>query len=601
MTTRMRRHAEDLVVLAGAAPGRGWRVPVPMIDVIRGAVSEVEDYPRVNVSSVETAAVLGRAVADVIHLLAELIENATSFSPPHTRVHVSGQVVPNGYAVEVEDRGLGMTGEAIEEANRRLADPPVFDPANSARLGLFVVAQLGARHGVRVRLRSSPYGGVTAVALIPTELVVAGTGVLALPGPPEPDSDPAGRALLASDTTGTRGTVLVALPSDSLPRDDSPVWTVGRRGADPDQTGMHAAPEMTIRAESPFATGEPLEGGVVGGRNVAALPPERTPTTERPAWAGDTPLTGVAGWAEHTPAGGSPLAGGSASAAEPAPAGGAPLPGGSPSAGGPGPAAGMSLAPGSGPAAGSSSAGGSGPAGGPSSAAGSGPAAGSSFAGGSGPAGGPSSAEGSGAAAGTRSTGGSPSKGAARPGGRRRARSKSDDWADKPVARRLGAERAEPDDVAAAPSANGSEQRDRPAWASGANGPSGPTAPVPRQRRGGPPPAREVVLGEDGLPRRIRQTNLAPQLRGPADGSGRPDDPSGGGTGLAAAPSTRSPEEVRARMSALQAGTARGRQEAAPDGGSRRPGAEATADPGRTTEPAPAVEAEPPAESERDA
>jgi signal transduction histidine kinase len=174
LATRMRRHAEDLVILAGAAPGRGWRNPVPVIDVIRGAVSEVENYARVHVLAVEEASVHGRAVGDVTHLLAELIENATSFSPPQTRVQVSGQAVPHGYAVEIEDRGLGMAPEALEEANDRLATPPDFDPANSARLGLFVVAQLAARHGVGVRLRPSPYGGITAVALVPAELIVAG-------------------------------------------------------------------------------------------------------------------------------------------------------------------------------------------------------------------------------------------------------------------------------------------------------------------------------------------------------------------------------------------------------------------------------------------
>ncbi|WP_329103791.1 nitrate- and nitrite sensing domain-containing protein [Micromonospora sp. NBC_01699] len=184
MATRMRRHAEDLVILAGAAPGRGWRNPVAMVDVMRGAISEVEDYARVDVAAVQPASVVGPAVGDVIHLLAELIENATSFSPPHTRVRVTGQLVPNGYAIEAEDRGLGMTPEALDAANRRLADPPEFDPVNSARLGLFVVAQLGARHGVKVQLRSSPYGGVTAVALIPGELVVPGNGPLALPGRP---------------------------------------------------------------------------------------------------------------------------------------------------------------------------------------------------------------------------------------------------------------------------------------------------------------------------------------------------------------------------------------------------------------------------------
>jgi signal transduction histidine kinase len=190
LATRMRRHAEDLVILAGAVPGRGWRNPVPIVDVIRGAISEVEDYGRVDIVAIPAAAAVGRAVGDLIHLLAELIENGTSYSPPQTRVQITGQVVPNGYAIEIEDRGLGMTPEAIADANRRLADPPSFDPANSARLGLFVVAQLGARHGVKVQLRPSPYGGVTAVALVPSSLVTDSGSPLALPGRP---TAPAGR------------------------------------------------------------------------------------------------------------------------------------------------------------------------------------------------------------------------------------------------------------------------------------------------------------------------------------------------------------------------------------------------------------------------
>jgi len=180
LATRMRRHAEDLVILAGAAPGRGWRNPVPVIDVVRGAISEVEDYKRIDIRAIETSAILGRAVGDIIHLLAELLENAASFSPPQTRVVVAGQVLPNGYAIEIEDRGLGMSSEAIEEANQRLIEPPDFDPADSARLGLFVVAQLAARHGIRVSLRPSPYGGVTAIALVPGELVTMVAGPMAL-------------------------------------------------------------------------------------------------------------------------------------------------------------------------------------------------------------------------------------------------------------------------------------------------------------------------------------------------------------------------------------------------------------------------------------
>ncbi|MGK5440641.1 nitrate- and nitrite sensing domain-containing protein [Micromonospora sp. URMC 105] len=171
LATRLRRHAEDLVILAGAAPGRGWRQPVALLDVVRGAVSEVEAYDRVDIGTVQPAGVVGRAVADVIHLLAELIENATAFSPPETRVEVSGQQVSRGYVVEITDHGLGMTPQAVENANRRLARPPEFDPADSARLGLFVVSRLAARHGVRVTLRSEAPGGVTAVVLVPADLV----------------------------------------------------------------------------------------------------------------------------------------------------------------------------------------------------------------------------------------------------------------------------------------------------------------------------------------------------------------------------------------------------------------------------------------------
>jgi hypothetical protein len=171
LATRMRRHAEDLVILAGAAPGRGWRKPVPVIDVIRGAASEVEDYTRVTIRQVADAAIAGRAVGDLIHLFAELLENATAYSPPQSRVYVSGEQVANGYAVEIEDRGLGMPVEQIAEANARLAHPPEFDPTNSAQLGLIVVARLAARHGIQVSLRPSAYGGVAAVVLVPTDLI----------------------------------------------------------------------------------------------------------------------------------------------------------------------------------------------------------------------------------------------------------------------------------------------------------------------------------------------------------------------------------------------------------------------------------------------
>src|ERR1700728_4667790 len=172
LTTRMRRHAEGLVILAGAPPGRGWSSPVRMLDVMRGAIAEVEDYARVSVATRSQAALCGSAVADVIHLLAELIENATTLSPPYTSVRVSGDTVANGFAVEVEDRGLGMSAQRINELNDRLSNPPEFNPSDSEQLGLFVVGQLARRHGIKVTLKSSPYGGTEAVVLIPRHLVV---------------------------------------------------------------------------------------------------------------------------------------------------------------------------------------------------------------------------------------------------------------------------------------------------------------------------------------------------------------------------------------------------------------------------------------------
>ncbi|MDR2988718.1 MAG: nitrate- and nitrite sensing domain-containing protein, partial [Nocardiopsaceae bacterium] len=172
LTTRMRRHAEGLIILSGEAPGRGWREPVPVVDVLRAAVAEVEDYTRVGVLTRNTDALAGVAVADVIHLLAELIENATTSSPANTEITVRAERVAHGIVVEVEDRGLGMTDEDMELANDRFANPPEFDLADSDKLGFFVVARLAARHNIKITLRMSPYGGVSAIVLLPHTITV---------------------------------------------------------------------------------------------------------------------------------------------------------------------------------------------------------------------------------------------------------------------------------------------------------------------------------------------------------------------------------------------------------------------------------------------
>jgi signal transduction histidine kinase len=284
LATRMRRHAEDLVILAGATPGRGWRNPVPVVDVIRGAISEVEDYKRIDVSTVETSSVIGRAVGDVIHLLAELLENAASFSPPHTRVHVAGQVVPNGYAVEIEDRGLGMSAEALDDANRRLLEPPEFDPGDSARLGLFVVAQLAGRHGIRVQLRSSPYGGVTAVALIPGELITAGQGPAALTAGP---SAPAVSGTPAPWDRPTAGIGAGPAPGQQPRTGTPPAGPNGRRPGRPaalaDLTPLDGPVFDGPVFDGPVFDGPVFDGPSVEPRTAPAVPagtdqPRRSPT-----------------------------------------------------------------------------------------------------------------------------------------------------------------------------------------------------------------------------------------------------------------------------------------------------------------------------------
>ena len=174
LATGARRNAENLITLGGDKPGRKWTKPVPLKDVLRGAVTETKHYSRVRVGGAPSVSLDGAAVADVLHLIAELVDNATSFSPPHSRVTVQAELVAKGVVAEVEDRGLGMSDEHRDRANQMLAQPPAFDamvPRDDSRLGLFVVAWLAAKHRVQVELRSSAYGGMRAIVLIPAALI----------------------------------------------------------------------------------------------------------------------------------------------------------------------------------------------------------------------------------------------------------------------------------------------------------------------------------------------------------------------------------------------------------------------------------------------
>jgi signal transduction histidine kinase len=178
LATRMRRNSENLLVLAGHELSRRWTAPVALVDVVRAAVSEIEQYERIAPNIQPGISVRGPAVSDVVHLLSELAENATTFSPSQTPVRVSGHLLSSGGALlDIIDQGVGMDAEKMAHANWRLDNPPVVDVAVSRRMGLFVVARLAARHGIRVRLRPGPasMGGLTALVWLPDEVITRET------------------------------------------------------------------------------------------------------------------------------------------------------------------------------------------------------------------------------------------------------------------------------------------------------------------------------------------------------------------------------------------------------------------------------------------
>ncbi|MGW6059027.1 nitrate- and nitrite sensing domain-containing protein [Streptomyces sp. NPDC055189] len=192
LTTRMRRHAESLLILSGSAPGRAWRNPVPLIDAVRAGIAETQDIERVQLHDIPDLRLSGSAVADLIHLVAELTENAATYSPPHTPVVVRAEEVGAGAVLEIEDRGLGMGDEALAAANEKIRAADV-DLLDSRQLGLFVVNRLAERQHLDVTLRRSVYGGITALVFLPQQLLQAPhPGLRPLPEPELPRAvDPA--------------------------------------------------------------------------------------------------------------------------------------------------------------------------------------------------------------------------------------------------------------------------------------------------------------------------------------------------------------------------------------------------------------------------
>jgi hypothetical protein len=295
LATRIRRHAENLAVLGGAISRRQWSHPVTMTEVLRSAIAEVEQYPRVKLVPPIAGTLRGHAVADVIHLLAELVENATLFSAPHTQVLLRAQHVTAGLAVEVEDRGLGMPLQEQGKMNALLADPDQVNVANllqDGRIGLFVVSALARRHGIAVRLQTNIYGGVQAVLVLPQSLLGA-------------DHDGGAEHLTAAAPTPAphmNGPRVAAMSPPSLPQSalsaqtrpvpaqrepatavmaDAPLPVRGERGERPVPgaghfgNGRHATPPGPVAGPGPDVAEPPDRPVVRGTMGRPQLPKRR--------------------------------------------------------------------------------------------------------------------------------------------------------------------------------------------------------------------------------------------------------------------------------------------------------------------------------------
>jgi len=228
LATRMRRNSENLLVLAGHEVSRRWTQSVALVDVLRAAVSEIEQYERVTLNVQPGISVRGQAVNDVVHLIAELAENASSFSAADTPVKVSGHLLNSGgVLLDITDQGVGMGAEEMAHANWRLDNPPVVDVAVSRRMGLFVVARLAARHGIRVRLRPASAGGLTALVWLPDEVIshdsataaAAPTGFRRFDVPAAPEATAAGAPEWpAADSGDSRSAAASAVSAARTPR-----------------------------------------------------------------------------------------------------------------------------------------------------------------------------------------------------------------------------------------------------------------------------------------------------------------------------------------------------------------------------------------------
>ncbi|MFI8952785.1 ATP-binding protein [Streptomyces sp. NPDC053750] len=326
LATRIRRHAENLAVLGGAVSRRQWSNPVDMTEVLRSAIAEVEQYSRVRLVPPIDGTLRGHAVADVIHLLAELVENATLFSAPQTQVLMRANLVTSGLAVEVEDRGLGMPVEEQSRMNALLADPDQVNVARllaDGRIGLYVVSQLAKRHGITVRLQTNIYGGVQAVLVVPQALLGAEPG--ALPGgavrpaevtgadpvpvpPPRQQARPAAPVGPAAPVAPVVPMVPPA-PTGPAPATQAPTAPVPA-------TPRHAPPSHATPTPVAPSLGVPTSAVPSPGASVPAVPAPGAPTPAGSATAASAPAgPSPAGWASAGPTSTASAPAGPASAA----------------------------------------------------------------------------------------------------------------------------------------------------------------------------------------------------------------------------------------------------------------------------------------------
>ncbi|WP_433191277.1 nitrate- and nitrite sensing domain-containing protein [Actinoallomurus sp. CA-150999] len=296
LATRMRRNGENLLVLGGQEQTRRWNKQVALVDIVRASLSEVEQYERVTLRIQDDVSVIGRVVNDLVHLVAELVENSTTFSPEHTKVAVSGHLLSGGGAMlQISDNGVGMSPEELEEANWKLANPPTIDVSISRRMGLFVVGRLAQRHGIRVELRAALSGGLTAFVILPANAIHGQDANQPSPRRLDSPMEAAVRRPLAAEAPAARGQLSRGPePVAAAPVPDTP-WEPARNFTEPEpdtapfERQAPRAPREAPRnpAEPPRNPSEPVWNPREAARPPAepahdqAEPPQGSPLPKR--------------------------------------------------------------------------------------------------------------------------------------------------------------------------------------------------------------------------------------------------------------------------------------------------------------------------------